>query len=62
VHDLFIFHSQGTARDRRVVFLGNIIVTAWWKMAADRTRDPPTIAYAQRQPSQISFSRPLAQH
>jgi uncharacterized membrane protein len=45
-----------------VVFLGNIIVTAWWKMAADRTRDPPTIAYAQRQPSQISFSRPLAQH
>jgi uncharacterized membrane protein len=32
-----------------VVFLGNIIVTAWWKLMADRTRDPRIIAFAQRQ-------------
>jgi uncharacterized membrane protein len=31
-----------------VIFLGNIIVTAVWKVMADRTRDPPIIAYAQR--------------
>lgn len=31
------------------VFLGNIIVTAWWKLMADRTRDPQIIAFAQRQ-------------
>jgi Predicted integral membrane protein (DUF2269) len=31
-----------------VLFLGNIIVTAVWKMLADRTREPRTIAYAQR--------------
>jgi uncharacterized membrane protein len=38
-----------------VVFLGNIIVTAWWKMAADRTRDPAVIAYAQRQVTVTDF-------
>jgi uncharacterized membrane protein len=32
-----------------VLFLGNIVVTAWWKLAADRTRDPGVIAFAQRQ-------------
>ena len=32
-----------------VVFLGNIIVTAWWKLMADRTRNPQVIAFAQRQ-------------
>ena len=32
-----------------VIFLGNIIVTAWWKVMADRTRDPKIIAFAQRQ-------------
>ena len=32
-----------------IVFLGNIIVTAWWKLMADRTRDPRIIAFAQRQ-------------
>lgn len=32
-----------------VIFLGNIIVTAWWKTMADRTHDPVVIAYAQRQ-------------
>jgi uncharacterized membrane protein len=31
-----------------VLFLGNIIVTGVWKMMADRTREPSTIAYAQR--------------
>ena len=31
-----------------VLFLGNIIVTAVWKMLADRTRNPHVVAYAQR--------------
>jgi uncharacterized membrane protein len=30
-----------------VVFLGNIIITGVWKVTADRTGDPRTIAYAQ---------------
>ncbi len=32
-----------------VLFLGNIIITAWWKVMADRTRQPEIIAFAQRQ-------------
>jgi uncharacterized membrane protein len=32
-----------------VIFLGNIIVTGWWKVMADRTRNPVIIAFAQRQ-------------
>jgi len=32
-----------------ILLLGNIIVTAWWKIMADRTRDPRVIAFAQRQ-------------
>ncbi|EIJ42115.1 putative integral membrane protein [Beggiatoa alba B18LD] len=32
-----------------ILFLGNIIVTAWWKIMADRTRHPAIIAFAQRQ-------------
>ena len=32
-----------------ILFLGNILVTAWWKIAADRTRNPAVIAHAQRQ-------------
>ena len=32
-----------------VIFLGNIIVTGWWKVMADRTRNPAVIAFAQRQ-------------
>jgi uncharacterized membrane protein len=32
-----------------VIFLGNIIVTGWWKVMADRTRNPAIIAFAQRQ-------------
>src|SRR5215211_698096 len=31
-----------------VLFLGNIIVTAVWKVLADRTRNPAIVAYAQR--------------
>ena len=32
-----------------ILFLGNIAVTAWWKVTADRTRDPKVIAHGQRQ-------------
>src|SRR6185437_8339445 len=32
-----------------ILFLGNIIVTGWWKSMADRTRDPKIIGFAQRQ-------------
>ena len=32
-----------------VLFIGNIVVTAWWKAMADRTGDPKIIAFAQRQ-------------
>jgi len=32
-----------------ILFLGNIIVTGWWKLMADRTRSPKIIAFAQRQ-------------
>ena len=32
-----------------VVFIGNIIVTGWWKVMADRTGDYRIIAFAQRQ-------------
>lgn len=31
-----------------VAFLGNIVVTGWWKVMADRTRNPIIIAFAQR--------------
>lgn len=32
-----------------VLFIGNIIVTGWWKTMADRTGNPVVIAFAQRQ-------------
>jgi len=32
-----------------MMFMGNIIITGWWKFMADRTRDPRVIAFAQRQ-------------
>ena len=32
-----------------ILFLGNIIVTGWWKVMADRTREPRIVAFAQRQ-------------
>jgi uncharacterized membrane protein len=31
-----------------ILFLGNIVVTAMWKLLADRTKSPPVVAYAQR--------------
>ena len=31
-----------------VIFLGNITVTAVWKVLADRTRNPAVVGYAQR--------------
>ena len=31
-----------------VIFLGNVIVTAVWKVLADRTHDPAIVGYAQR--------------
>ncbi len=31
-----------------VLFLGNIIVTGWWKLMANRTRNPVIVAFAQR--------------
>lgn len=38
-----------------VLFLGNIIITAWWKNMADLTRNPQIIAYAQRQVTLTDF-------
>ena len=38
-----------------VLFLGNIIVTGWWKVMADRTRDPVIVAFAQRQVTLTDF-------
>jgi uncharacterized membrane protein len=32
-----------------LLFMGNIIVTGWWKFMADRTRNPQVIAFAQHQ-------------
>ena len=32
-----------------IIFMGNIIITGWWKVMADRTGDYRIIAYAQRQ-------------
>ena len=31
-----------------IIFVGNITVTALWKVMADRTRDPKTVAFGQR--------------
>lgn len=38
-----------------VLFLGNIIVTGWWKYMADQTRNPQIIAFAQRQVTLTDF-------
>ena len=32
-----------------ILLMGNIIVTAWWKLMADRTKNPGIIRFAQRQ-------------
>ena len=38
-----------------ILFLGNIIVTGWWKYMADLTKDPKIIAFAQRQVTLTDF-------
>jgi len=38
-----------------VLFLGNIIVTGWWKYMADRHGDPVVIAFAQGQVTLTDF-------
>ena len=38
-----------------VAFLGNIIITGWWKVMADRTGDARIIAFAQRQVTLTDF-------
>jgi uncharacterized membrane protein len=38
-----------------VIFLGNIIVTGWWKVMADKTKNPQIIAFAQRQVTLTDF-------
>lgn len=38
-----------------VLFLGNLLVTAWWKVAANRSRSPLVIAFAQRQVTATDF-------
>jgi len=32
-----------------IMFLGSILISGWWKIRADRTRNPLIIAFAQRQ-------------
>jgi uncharacterized membrane protein len=32
-----------------IMFLGNLVITGWWKLKADRTRNPVIVAFAQRQ-------------
>lgn len=38
-----------------ILFLGNIIITGWWKSMADRTKNPQIIAFAQRQVTLTDF-------
>ncbi|WP_348550679.1 DUF2269 family protein [Acidithiobacillus sp.] len=38
-----------------VIFLGNIIITGWWKVMADRTGNASVIAFAQRQVTLTDF-------
>ena len=38
-----------------ILLMGNIIVTAWWKVMADRTKNPSVIAFAQRQVTLTDF-------
>ena len=38
-----------------VMFVGNIIVTAMWKVRADKTRDPRIVAFAQRLVTRTDF-------
>ncbi len=43
-----------------VLLLGNVTVTSVWKLFADRTRDPGTIAFAQRMVTGTDWSLTLA--
>ena len=38
-----------------ILLMGNIIVTAWWKVMADNTKNPSVIAFAQRQVTLTDF-------
>ena len=38
-----------------ILLMGNIIVTAWWKFNADKTKDPTVIKFAQRQVTLTDF-------
>ena len=38
-----------------VLFLGNIIITGWWKIMANRTNNPVIISFAQRQVTLTDF-------
>ncbi len=38
-----------------IIFLGNIIVSAWWKTMANKTRSPAIVAFAQRQVTLTDF-------
>ena len=38
-----------------ILLLGNLIVTAWWKLMANRTKNPSIIAFAQRQVTLTDF-------
>lgn len=38
-----------------VLFLGNIIITGWWKLMANQTKKPEIIAFAQRQVTLTDF-------
>ena len=38
-----------------VVFVGNIIVTAFWKVMADRTRDPHVVIFGQQLVNRTDF-------
>jgi len=38
-----------------ILLMGNIIVTAWWKVMANRTKHPSVIRFAQRQVTLTDF-------
>lgn len=39
-----------------VIFVGNIIVTAFWKIMADRTREPRIVAFGQKMVNWTDFA------
>jgi len=49
-HTLKMIHLFGI-----ILFMGNIIITGWWKTLADRTGEPRIIAFAQRQVTLTDF-------